>query len=65
MSNLFRCLGRFCRIALLCTLALGLCVISAHAQVFTQPKNISSAVSNSAYPAMVVDAVGNINISCG
>jgi len=68
MSNLFSCLGRFCRVASICTLAVGLYVTSAHAQSFTPPPNappraISSAVSNSTYPTIVDDAVGHIHIA--
>jgi hypothetical protein len=63
MYSIFSCLGRFCGVVSLCTLTLGLYVTSAHAQTFSPPKSISSAVSNSAYPAMVVDAVGHINVA--
>ena len=63
MSNLYSRLWRFCRVVSLCTLALGLDVTSAGAQTFSPPKSISSAVSNSAYPAMAVDALGHIHIA--
>src|ERR1700719_4495046 len=68
MYSIFNCLGRFCRLVSLCTLTLGLYVTSAHAQTFSPPsssppKSISSAVSNSAYPTMVVDALGHIHIA--
>ena len=43
---------------------MSLYVTCAHAQTFSSPpKPISSAVSNSAYPTMVVDALGHIHIA--
>src|SRR5579859_737291 len=68
MSNIFSCLGRFCRVASVCTLVLGLYVTSAQAQTFTPlpnapPRTISSAVSNSTYPTVVDDAAGHINVA--
>ena len=68
MYSIFSCLGRFYRVALFCSLVLGLYVASAHAQTFTPPnssppKSISSASTSAAYPTLVVDAVGHINVA--
>jgi hypothetical protein len=63
MYSIFSCLGRFCRVVSLCTLTLGLYVTSAHAQTFSPPISISSTSTSSAYPTMVVDAVGHINVA--
>ena len=63
MYSIFSGLGRFYRVVSLCTLALGLYVTSAHAQTFSPPKSISSASTSAAYPTLVVDAVGHINVA--
>ena len=68
MYSIFSCLGRFYWVALFCSLVLGLYVASAHAQTFTPPnssppKSISSASTSAAYPTLVVDAVGHINVA--
>ena len=63
MSNLYSCLWRFCQVASLCSLTLGLYVTSAHAQTFSPPNSISSTSTTAAYPTMVVDAIGHINVA--
>lgn len=46
-----------------CGIVMALCGATAQAQVFSPPRGISNATSNSSYPAMVLDAAGNINVA--
>lgn len=63
MSIACRGLRGFSLAILFCVFVSLLCVASSDAQVFSTPASISTAVHNSTYPAMAVDALGNINVA--
>jgi hypothetical protein len=61
-SGLDRCVSYF-RASALYGLVVILCASSAYAQGFTAPKPISSTTTSTAYPNLVVDAAGNIDVA--
>ena len=66
MSNKYSRLDRLVRYfgaVGLCSLVLAAGANSARAQVFSNQKILSNPTSSSSYPAIVIDAVGNINVA--